>query len=161
MKKKIIKCEVRKLTWTPHSSVLFMCWEQSGTLSGSGCTLWKLPDTLMTRNAELSTYVLLGVLCLIHITVIQKLIPKWSIMNLKNTSGSTKALQDICWFSWSCVRPQSFIPSLNTQSFPMAANICAIDLTPTLWNQEIHFPTCGTCAPLPGHTQWISYLKIW
>lgn len=106
--KKMFNCEVKNLTCTPHRSVLFTCF---GHWVGTDCRTMcerlhsqKMPDTLMTRSAELSTYVLLGFLCLIHITVFQELIPRWCIMNLKKTSGSTKTLQDIRWFSWPCVR---------------------------------------------------------
>lgn len=97
-------------------------WEQTGTLCVSDCTLRKLSDTVMTRNAEISTYVLLGVLFLIHITVLQKLTPKcW----VSWTSRTPQDLQRLCKtsadFPGLVSVLQSFTPSFSTQSFPMAA----------------------------------------
>lgn len=93
----------------------------------SDCTLRKLPDTLMTRNAELSTYILLGALFLIYITMLQKTHSKMvhheSQEHLRIYKGFARYL---LIFLALCQTSNPSQVLLTPKAFPCQQHLCAV-----------------------------------
>lgn len=180
MRKKTINFELKKLTCTPHGSVLYMCF---GHQNGTGCHAmyeWarlseKCLDTLMTRNVELFTYALL---VLFYASSIWQCFQK--LMMDHESEKDIRTYKDfarhlLIFLALYQASKSAHLP-LTFKTFTSQHHLCAITrfnmltlikagtslsfmwhLCTSFWvRQRLLFKT-----HFSGHAQWISYFKIW